>query len=112
MRENLAIKFLAEHNHILELIRNGVLLRIATVPNLGFTEEAESRALDHLGRSAEGIRAKEDGRSKDSFEGDLLADALVHLQQLAVEMSEFLECFFKQPSEMLGVESFKRECKF
>lgn len=42
-----------EHNHILELIGKGVLLGIATVPDLCFAKKAEARALDHLGRFSE-----------------------------------------------------------
>src|ERR1700751_3191643 len=60
MRDNLAVEFIAEYNHILKLIGDWVLFRIAAVPNLRLAEEAESRTLDDLGRSLARIRAPED----------------------------------------------------
>src|SRR5689334_19128484 len=45
MRHNLAIEFIAEHNHILKLIRNWLLLGIAAVPDLRLTEKPEPQTM-------------------------------------------------------------------
>src|SRR5215471_5622808 len=41
MNGDLSIEFIAQHDHILELVRQWVLFRIAAVPNLCLAEEAE-----------------------------------------------------------------------
>jgi len=68
VRHDLSVELVAQRNYILELIGNGILVRISAVPDLGLTKEAESRALDDLGRSSERV-GSEDGRPEDPFEG-------------------------------------------
>jgi hypothetical protein len=62
-----------------------VLFGIAAVPNLCFSEEAESRTLDHLGSSSERIGAEENGRPEDPFEGGhqalVLLSSFVHVER-------------------------------
>src|SRR5579884_595117 len=68
MRHDLSVELVAEHNHILELVGNWILLRIAAVPDLRFAEETESRPLDHLGCTSERVGSEKDCCSEDSLE--------------------------------------------
>ena len=49
-------------------------------------------------------------QSTDQFDMRLqaIAGTLVHLHQLAVQMTEFVERFFQQPAEMLGIKTVQR----
>ena len=42
MRRNFPIELVAQNNHVLKLIREGILIRFAAVPDLRFSEEAEA----------------------------------------------------------------------
>src|SRR4051812_41809734 len=86
MGSNLSIEFVAQDNHILELIRYRVLFRITAVPDLGLVEETEARSLNDPGRSAEGIGSEENSCPENSLEGgqqtSIFLPAFVHPERL------------------------------
>jgi hypothetical protein len=86
VRHDLAVELVTQHNHILELIGNRILVRISAIPDLGLAEEAEPRPLNHLGRSPEGVGAEEDGGPEDPLEcchqSPVLLATFVHVERL------------------------------
>src|SRR4051812_25177566 len=86
MGSNLSIEFVAQDNHIFELIRYRVLFRITAVPDLGLVKETEARSLNDPGRSAEGIGSEENSCPENSLEGGyqtpIFLAAFVHPERL------------------------------
>ena len=72
--------------YILELLVNRALIRIAAVPDLGFPEETQASALNHLRLRQHMIRSEEDRCAEDAFEGrnqaPILSAAFVQRERL------------------------------
>jgi hypothetical protein len=86
MRCHLGVELIAEDDHVVEFIRDGLLRRISGVPNTSFTQEIEAGSLDDtcLGRAA--FCSEEHGSAEDTFKrGDQTAvfrTALLHAEGL------------------------------
>ena len=63
------IELIAQDDHVLELVRQRVLVWFPAEPDLGFPKEAEARALHYFGNAVEAIGTEEDGGAKDALKG-------------------------------------------
>src|SRR4029078_10641064 len=68
VRDQLLVKFVAEHDDVLELRRKCSLIRmLPAVPDLRFAHEIESTPLDYCGLAAEAVRSEEDRCAEDAL---------------------------------------------
>jgi len=85
MGGDLLIELITQDDHIRELARQPILIT-SVVPDLRFTEEIESRSLNHLSRRRKVFCAKEHCRAKDAFERSnqptILFSAFMHAKRV------------------------------
>jgi hypothetical protein len=84
MRRDFPIELVAQNNHVLKLIREGILVRLTAVPDLRLSEEAEPGASNYFCVPAESVRSEEDGCPEDALESgnqsSILLAALMHAE--------------------------------